>query len=169
MTQRRIDPVSSTSLTVFRLLTLYKLLAALAVLAAGGFLVVYRADAPDLLEQLASNLAGGRGVGALLHSGLLVLAQTVTPEGVTWIGSLLLIDGLILGVTAWALYRRSAAARPLVLAAIALPLAVEAWLIVSSFSVTLLSLLILNLLILAYVWRNYPRAGGAERRTLGPT
>ncbi len=141
----------------FWLLTAYKALAALVVLAAGLYVLLHAGDLRASLTALAANWTGRGGLAAW-SGGVMGGAVSGLPErGFTATGVLLLVDGLLLALTAVALARRSPAARGLVLAAIIVPLLPEVYLLTRHVRLGEVLALLVNLGILAYVWRYYPR------------
>ena len=143
--------------TAFWLLTAYKAVAALVVLAAGFYVLLHAGDLRTSLTALAASWSGRGGLaawaGRLVTGGLGSLPE----QGFAATGVLLLVDGLLLALTALALARRSPAARPLVLAAIVVPLVPELYLLARHVRPGEVLVLLFNLAVLAYVWRYYPR------------
>lgn len=149
---RRLSPD-----TVFWLLTAYKAIAALVVLLAGVYLLANADGVRTALENWSAALGPQGGLAGWLGGLLAGLLDSLPSRGLNWTGGLLLLDGALLAATAYALMRRSPAARPLVLAAIIVPLAPELYLLARHVRPGEVLVLLLNLAILAYVWRHYPR------------
>lgn len=141
----------------FWLLTAYKAVAALVVLVAGGYVLTHAGDLRASLTALALDWGGRGGLLAWLGGVLTGALNTLPGQGFVGLGVLLLVDGLLLALTAVALARRSPAARPLVLAAIILPILPEIYLLTRHVRPGEVLVLLFNLGILAYVWRYYPR------------
>ncbi len=143
--------------TVFWLLTAYKAVASLVVLLGAVLLLTYSASVLDGLSAVAVRWASGGGAWRIMGRWIAEQLPKLPRSSVTWTGVLLLIDGLLLGLTAIALARRSPAARTLVLTAIGLPILPEIYLLLRHPTPTELLVFAFNAGIFAYTWRYYPR------------
>ncbi len=141
----------------FYLLTAYKAALALLVLSLAVYLLTH---GPQVLASVQSTLQRWSLQGGWLGLASASLRQTLRglpASGPFWTGVLLLIDGLLLALTALALAKRWPAARGLVLTAIGLFLLPELALLWQHRSLAVAAVLAFNLAILAYVYRYYPR------------
>ncbi|MBB6099038.1 uncharacterized membrane protein (DUF2068 family) [Deinobacterium chartae] len=141
---------------VFWLITAYKGILAVLVLVAGITLLVHRDGALIDISRMFGHGLALDGLPGWIGQATRHALTGLSGERVQWTGVLLLVDGVLLALTAIALVLRHSSARPLVLGAIALPLLPEVLVLLGHPSLPTALVLGVNLLVLLYVYRYYP-------------